>query len=108
MAKSSKDISNAIKEHSNGIILSLYVNPQSSESLFPAGYNQWRRCIEVKVKSPPSGNKANNEVIEILSIFFGISNRDVEIISGSHGRLKQVLIKTLSYDNVVKKLEENI
>ena len=108
MIQVSKDISNAIRKHPNGVILSIFVTPQSSESLFPAGYNQWRRCIEIKVQSPPSDNKANNEVIKLLTSFFGVSNKDIEIISGSHSRLKQVLVKSILYEDAIRKLEEKI
>ena len=104
----SEDISNAIRKHSKGIILSIFVNPQSSESLFPTGYNQWRRCIEIKVKSPPSDNKANNDVIKLLALFFDIPNRDIEIISGFHNRLKQVLVKSIPFEDAIRKLKENI
>ena len=60
----------AIKSSKQGVILRVHVVPGSSQSLFPAGYNQWRKCIEIKVRSEAKDNKANNEVIKTVAEFF--------------------------------------
>ena len=108
MSLNSNNISNAVKPHREGILISIFVTPQSSESKFPTGYNQWRRCLEIKVQSPALDNKANKEVIKLISLFFKISNRDIDIISGIHSRVKQVLIRSISYDDAIKRIMGNI
>jgi len=44
---------------------------------FLAGYNQWRKCIEIKVHSEAKENKANNEVIETVAKFFRVLEKDI-------------------------------
>jgi uncharacterized protein (TIGR00251 family) len=79
----------------------------SFQILFPAGYNQWRKCIEIKVQSEAKNNKANNEVIETISGFFKISPKNVILVSGQKSREKTVALKKVSIDTVCEKLEES-
>ncbi len=95
----------AVKPHKSGVMLSLVVTPNSSKPVFPAGYDKWRQRLEVKVQSPPSKNKANIEVIDVLSKFFNIRRGDIDIVAGEHSRMKQVLIKSVNYETVLNKLK---
>jgi uncharacterized protein (TIGR00251 family) len=97
----------AIKSSNQGVLLCLHVVPGSSQILFPAGYNQWRKCIEIKVQSEAKNNKANNEVVEIIAGFFKISPKNVIMVSGQKGREKTVTIKKISIDRIYERLEES-
>jgi uncharacterized protein (TIGR00251 family) len=99
-------IKDAVKHSSQGVLVSLHVVPGSSDPLFPSGYNPWRNCIEIKVRSTASENKANIEVLETLAEFFRIAKQDVQLISGGKNREKTVLLRSISFDTVCTKLEE--
>lgn len=49
-------------------------------------------CLEVNIKAQNQDNQANVKLIEILSDFFKVSKKDIEIISGNTGKLKQIQI----------------
>ena len=76
------ELKGAISQNKDGIKLKLHVVPNSAMSIFPAGYNAWRKSIEIKVKSKPVDNKANLEIFKIVSNFFDIDCKDMLITSG--------------------------
>ena len=82
--------------------------PGSSQSIFPAGYNNWRQCFEVKVKSAAKDNKANVEATTIIAKYFNILPKDVSIVSGQKGREKTVAIKNIKKADVCRKIEESL
>ena len=59
-----------VKKHQDGAIINLFVTPGAQSIEFPAGYNKWRRCIEIKVSSPAKENKANKDVIKTIANFW--------------------------------------
>lgn len=75
--------------------------------MFPAGYNQWRKCIEIKVHSDAKENKANNEVIETIAGFFRVPVKDIIILSGQKSREKTICLHKISLDKVYTQLEES-
>jgi uncharacterized protein (TIGR00251 family) len=97
----------AIKGSNQGVLLCLHVVPGSSQILFPAGYNQWRKCIEIKVQSEAKDNKANNEVVETIARFFKIPPKNVILVSGQKNREKTVCLWKITVDMVYSKLEES-
>ena len=94
----------ALSHTKNVIRLRLYVIPHSSKSIFPAGYNPWRNCIEINVKAEVKDNKANLEVINLIANYFNISPKNISIISGEKGRNKTVVLKNLKLDEVYRRL----
>jgi hypothetical protein len=97
----------AIKSSNQGVLLCLHVVPGSFETVFPAGYNQWRNCIEIKVRSEAKDNKANNEVVETIAGFFNITPKNVILVSGQKSREKTVALKKVTVDTVCERLEES-
>jgi uncharacterized protein (TIGR00251 family) len=97
----------AIKSSNQGVLLCLHVVPGSSEAVFPAGYNQWRKCIEIKVRSEAKDNKANNEVVETVAGFFQMPIKEVILVSGQKNREKTVCLRKISIDMVCSRLEES-
>ena len=90
------------------ILLKIHVIPSSSKSFFPSGYNQWRKSIEVKVKSKAQENKANIEVTEIISKYFNIPTKKVSIISGQKSSEKIISISNLDFDTACNKLKVSL
>jgi hypothetical protein len=102
------NVKDAVRSSSEGVLIQLHVVPRSSQTVFPAGYNQWRKCIEIKVKAEAKDNKANIEVAGTLAAYFHLSPKDVMLISGQKSREKTVLLKKVTLDGVRKKLEESL
>ena len=96
----------AAKKHQDGAILNIFVNTGVKKNVFPAGYNRWRKRIEIKVKSPPKDNQANFDVISTIAAFFDVSVKNVWILSGKTSKEKTILIKTISVDTASKKIKE--
>jgi uncharacterized protein (TIGR00251 family) len=98
----------AIKNSNQGVLLCLHVVIGSSQVAFPAGYNQWRKCIEIKVRSAAKDNRANNEVIETVAGFFRVPRKNVILVSGQKSKEKTVCISKISKDMACSQLEESL
>lgn len=72
------------KEH---LTLKIKVEPRSSRSEVVGQYGE---ALKVRLTSPPVEGKANKELVEVLAREFGISKKDVEIISGQSSKNKIV------------------
>jgi uncharacterized protein (TIGR00251 family) len=96
----------AIRKHRDGAILNLFVTPGADRVVFPAGYNQWRKRVEIKVCSEAKENKANKEVINTIAEYFNKSAKDVSVVSGEKSREKTLLVKGVSVDEIMKRLKE--
>jgi uncharacterized protein (TIGR00251 family) len=92
----------------NEIQIKLHVIPGSSKSVFPSGFDNWRKSIEIKVKAKAKDNKANIEVIEKLASFFNISSKNINIIAGQKSREKIVSIQDIELKKVCSKIEDSL
>jgi uncharacterized protein (TIGR00251 family) len=97
-----------IKKHSNGTTINLFVTADSKKCVFPAGFNKWRRRIDIKVSAKAKDNQANIEVVKIIAEFFNKPVKNVYIISGKKAKEKTVLIKDVSTNTATKKLKESL
>lgn len=95
----------AIRKHRDGAILNLFVTPGADRVVFPAGYNQWRKRVEIKVCSEAKENKANKEVIKTIAEYFNKSAKDVSVVSGEKSREKTLLVEGVSVDKIMKRLK---
>jgi len=94
----------AVKKHNNGTVLALFVTPNARHTIFPAGYNKWRKRIEIKVISTAKDNKANKEVIGTVATFFQTNEKNVSIVQGDKSREKSIFIKHASVEEIIHKL----
>ncbi len=88
----------AVRESKDGVLIDLTVSPNAKKTEM-VGYNEWRKTIEVRVKSPPKGGKANAELIEFFRRIFGCN---VEIVRGQTSTHKTILIKGLNKNEVLE------
>lgn len=86
----------AVEADGEGCALLLEVSPGARELRFPAGFNEWRGRIGVKVHAPPEGGKANKEVVAEVASFFGVPPGRVQIESGHHDSRKRVTIAAVA------------
>lgn len=79
------------------LTVKIKVEPRSSHSEVVGPYGD---ALKVKLTAPPVEGKANKELIEVLAREFGISRKDVAIISGQASKNKIVrLIGVKSVDD---------
>ncbi|WJI08976.1 YggU family protein [Methanobacterium sp. CWC-01] len=64
-----------------------------------AGYNAWRKTLEVKIKSPPLKGKANKEIIKEFS---NLTGRPVELVSGLKSQQKTIRIRGMSKKDFIQ------
>ena len=101
-------IDKIVKKHQDGAIINLFVTPGAQSVIFPAGINKWRRCVEIKVSSPPKENKANKDVIKTIADFLNKPVKDVFVLSGIKNREKTIFIKGVSTNIVSQRLKESL
>lgn len=101
-------IEDCIKKHQDGALLDIFVTPNAKNVIFPAGYNPWRKRIEIKVLSEPKDNKANIEVIKTISKYFLKPTSDVKIINGQKKKEKTLFVKDILVDEMILKLRKSL
>ena len=85
------------------VILNLCIHPNKTRSLFPAGYDEWRGCIEVHITEEAKKGRANKELISILADFFDVPKDNVVVLSGKLSREKIVEIRGVSKTAAIKR-----
>ncbi len=82
----------AVEETDKGLLVFIEVAPKAIKFQI-TGYNPWREKIEIRVKSPPTKGKANQEIIKEIG---QLTQHKVELISGQKSQYKTLLIPELS------------
>ena len=99
-----EDPADALSEDREGTIIAIEVNAGSKTSVFPDGYNQWRKAIGCRVAAPAIEGKANRAIIRLISSALRVPASSVTIQSGSTSSQKRVLIRGLDKEGVLKRL----
>lgn len=86
-------------EKNGAIIFTARVVPRASKSEIIGEYDGG---LKVRLSAPPVDGAANAELIKLLSKKFGVSKRDVEIISGETAKIKQIKIENLNSEMFLK------
>ena len=102
------DIGKIVKKHQEGAIFDIFVTPKAHNIVFPAGYNDWRRCIEMNVCAPAEKDKANKEVIQTVAGFFNKPLSDIYILAGRNNREKTILVKGETVGFVTDRLRDSL
>ena len=80
-----RDVSRSVE---GGVEIDITVSP-NSERQGTEGINEWRKCLVIRVRSPPLDGKANREIEEYLKNVTGCRS---EVIKGHTSRQKTVII----------------
>ncbi len=92
------------KKNREGLVINIKVEPRSSRSGIVGPYGDG---LKVRLTSPPVEGRANVEVIEVLAKEFGISKKDVEIISGKKSKNKIIRLKGVTgNENIFRKYRD--
>jgi uncharacterized protein (TIGR00251 family) len=78
-------------EHPQGIVFKIFLQPRSSKSMIVGLHDD---ALKIKLTAPPVDNAANKMCIKFLAKCLGVSNSQIEIITGHTSRTKQVLLRS--------------
>ena len=95
-------INNIFTNTNNGLLLNIYLTPGAHKSCIH-GIIQTidnKIYIKVSVNSKPIENKANLELISIISEYFNIPKSNIEIKRGSKSRYKQIYLRNYNLNNI--------
>lgn len=98
----------ALSQSGDDVLINLNVSPGSKETAFPSGYNEWRKAVECRIKSPATEGKANSEIIRTIADYFSVQKNDVTIVSGATSGLKKVRISGVSLEDVLVRLSGDL
>ncbi|CAM3774243.1 DUF167 family protein [Parendozoicomonas haliclonae] len=73
------------------LIIACHLQPRASKDEFSGLHGD---SLKIRIKAPPVEGKANGYLIKFLASQFGVSKRDVKIISGDLSREKRVAISS--------------
>ena len=79
------------------VYINVKVKPNAKESKL---LNISENFLFISIKAQPVNDKANLELINFLSDYFGIAKREVEIVRGEKARLKRVKLPLCVVDRL--------
>ena len=89
----------ALRRGDGFTLMQVSVSP-GAKNFSIGSYNEWRKAIEIRVKSPAREGKANKEIVGELGKLFGTK---IEILKGVRGNLKTLKIHA-TYERVIETL----
>jgi uncharacterized protein (TIGR00251 family) len=98
------DVSGAVSEERQGVIIAIEVAAGAKEAVFPAGYNEWRRAIGCRVPAPALEGRANKAVLTLVAGKLGVPASSVSILSGATSSQKRVLVAGISRQDLLTRL----
>lgn len=91
-----------IAKYKNGVTFKVKVIPNSSASKITEITEEF---IKVKLNSPPVENKANKEVINLLSKTLNLPKTSIELVFGDKNKLKTFYV-AISEEELRTKIEK--
>jgi uncharacterized protein (TIGR00251 family) len=88
-----------MSEHPQGVVFKVFVQPRSSKIMIAGIHGE---ALKLKLTAPPVDNAANKMCTKVLAKCIGVSNSQIEIISGHTSRTKQVLLRS-DQDKITEK-----
>jgi uncharacterized protein len=85
----------------DGAILTVHIQPRASTTECVGIHGD---AIKIRVAAPPVDGAANDELIRFLARRLSLPSTSVQIHSGADGRHKRVLVKGVSVELVMTRL----
>ncbi|HET7479727.1 MAG TPA: DUF167 domain-containing protein [Rubrobacteraceae bacterium] len=95
-----------VNQTKDGAQVTLRVSPGARESAVTGTYGE--SALKVRVAAPPVDGKANEETLRYLAKLLGLPRSRVEILRGSSGRDKVVLVRGVDPEGVRRALSSAI
>ena len=95
-------MSNGACEHSHmpwftatreGVVLTVHAAPRAARSELAGEHGD---ALRIRLQAPPADGKANAALVAFLAAALDIPARQVELLSGTAGRRKRVLLRGVS------------
>ena len=90
-----------MREKDGAVIVQVLLQPRASRDEV---LEQLGGSLKIRVTAPPVDNQANKKLCALLSKLVGVGRKQVEVIGGHKGRIKQVRITGSTLDEVRRKL----
>ena len=90
-----------LREKDGAVIVQVVLQPRASRDEV---LEQQGCSLKIRVTAPPVDNQANKKLCALLSKLVGVGRKQVEVIGGHKGRIKQVRITGSTLDEVRRKL----
>lgn len=97
------ELSDVTRKTAEGLELDVYVSPRSSRQ-GPDGFDEWRKRLILRVKSPPLDGKANKEAEGLIKDITGMGSK---VIKGMTDRRKTIFIEG-DADVIMERLEGSV
>jgi uncharacterized protein (TIGR00251 family) len=92
-------------DHKEGVTVSLYVQPNAPKSEIIGEHNN---SLKIKIKATPVEGKANDAIVEFFSDLLEIPKSRLEILRGDQSRLKILLVRGWTADQIKTALKLKI
>lgn len=90
-----------VQDSKAGAVLSVHIQPKASRTECVGFHGD---AIKIRVAAPPVDGAANDELIRFLASQVSIPSSSVQIQSGASGRHKRVLLKGVTSQLVLARL----
>ena len=85
-----------------GAVLAVHVQPGSGRTEVVARHGD---ALKLRVAAPPTGNRANDAVVELLSKEFNVSRAAVSVLSGACSRQKCIRLTGVDVADAARVVE---
>jgi uncharacterized protein (TIGR00251 family) len=92
----------ALEPHAEGTILPIRAQPGASRN---AVRGEQAGALKVSVTQVAEKGKANQAILEMLAEFLGMPKSRLELLSGSTGRQKRVLVRGIAPDELGERIK---
>ena len=90
-----------LREKDGAVIVKVVLQPRASRDEV---VEQQGDCLKMRITAPPVDNQANIKLCELLAKRVGVGKKQVAVIGGHKGRVKQVRITSTTLEEVRRKL----
>lgn len=94
-------VEDALRETSTGLEIPVRCQPGAARSGIVGLHGD---CLKVKVKSPATEGRANQELVLLIADVLGVRPRSVTLLSGHQSRLKRLRVEGITLNEAAKKL----
>ena len=83
----------------SGTMLTVHVQPGAGRTEVVGRYGD---ALKLRVAAPPTGDRANDAVVELVAKEFGLSRADVSVVSGASSRHKRLQLSGVDVADAVR------
>jgi uncharacterized protein len=84
-----------------GILLQLHIQPGASKTELAGQHGD---ALKIRITSPPSEGRANQELIRYLSGILGVPRARVTLVRGGTSRRKVVSVQGITLEDAARRL----